>query len=216
MQGVLVVKFDEERGYIPQAVYPSKLRKRKYTDLYKEIARNAIGFGTQVEYQAFSLSESHGAPEIHCIAKRFSISVTEARGGATLYALVVFSGETDEFDKGLGLFAGVTVLPKSAWFGSYSYRVNRQMNKRFLKSLHEKVEKLIPSSGDFNLDFTTIPHWGDESILEHNWSGTRRVGLKSVLALLVQDQNSRLLKYGDTEIKHANQSDKILEFIDFY
>ncbi len=101
MKGVLIVKFDEERGYVPIAVFPSNLRKRRYTNLYKEVARNAIGFGTQVEYQAFSLSETDGSPEIHCLAKRFSISVTEARGGATLYALVVFSGESEDFDKGI-------------------------------------------------------------------------------------------------------------------
>lgn len=120
------------------------------------------------------------------------------------------------FDRGLGLFASLNVLPKNAYFSSYSYRVNREMNKKFLSALNRAVEKIIPSSGDFNLDFTTIPHWGDESILERNWSNKRHIGLKSVLALLVQDQGSRLLKYGDAEIKHWNQSDAILEFVDFY
>ena len=74
------------------------------------------------------------------------------------------------------------------------------MNINFLKALNRHVEKQVPDSGDFNLDFTTIPHWGDASIL----------------AMLVQDQDNRLLKYGDTEIKHDNQSDAIYEFIDFY
>ncbi|MHA1263976.1 MAG: hypothetical protein ACTSRS_01975 [Candidatus Helarchaeota archaeon] len=101
MIGVLLCKFDEERGYIPVKVYPSKLRKRKYEEIYKEIARNAIGFGTQVEYQAFTLSEANGLPEVHCLAKRFSISVTEARGGSTLYALVLFSADSDQFDKSI-------------------------------------------------------------------------------------------------------------------
>lgn len=119
-------------------------------------------------------------------------------------------------DRGLGLFAGLNVLPKNAWFASYSYRINRDMNINFLKALNRHVEKQLPDSGDFNLDFTTIPHWGDASILENNWSATRRIGLKSVLAMLVQDQDNRLLKYGDTEIKHDNQSDAIYEFIDFY
>jgi hypothetical protein len=90
------------------------------------------------------------------------------------------------------------------------------MNINFLKALNHHVEKQLSGSGNFNLDFTTIPHWGDASILENNWSATRRVGLKSVLAMLVQDQESRLLKYGDTEIKHDNQSGAIYEFIDFY
>jgi hypothetical protein len=119
-------------------------------------------------------------------------------------------------DRGLGLFAGLNVLPKNAWFGSYSYRINRKMNVNFLKALNHEVEKQQPSSGDFNLDFTTIPHWGEASVLENNWSATRRIGLKSVFALLVQEQDNKLLKYGDAEIKHTNQSDAILEFIDFY
>lgn len=120
------------------------------------------------------------------------------------------------FDRGLGLFAGLNVLPKNAWVNSYSYRVDRTMNTRFLTALNKEVEKLIPSTGDFNLDFTTIPHWGDKSVLERNWSGTRHVSLKSVLALLVQEPDSKLLKYSNAEIKHADMADAILEFIDFY
>ena len=119
-------------------------------------------------------------------------------------------------DRGLGLFAGLNVLPKNAWFASYSYRVNRDMNRRFLNALNNAVEKISQGSGNFNLDFTTIPHWGDESVLENNWSASRRTGLKSVLALLVQDQDSRFFKYGNAEIKHSNQPDAIVEFVDFY
>lgn len=40
-------------------------------------------------------------------------------------------------DRGLGLFAGLNVLPKTAWFSSYSSRVTRQMNTGFLKALHK-------------------------------------------------------------------------------
>lgn len=119
-------------------------------------------------------------------------------------------------DRGLGLFAALNVLPKEAWFGGYSHRVSRQMNISFLRELNIKVEKIHKGSGDFNLDFTTIPHWGEESVLERNWSGTRRIGLKSVLALLVQDQDGCFLKYGDAEIKHKDKADAILEFVDFY
>ncbi len=85
MNGVLLCKFDEERGYVPVKVFPPKVRKRKNIEIFKEIARNAIGFGTQVDFQAFSFSG------INCLAKRFSISDAEARGGSVLYALVIFS-----------------------------------------------------------------------------------------------------------------------------
>ena len=39
-------------------------------------------------------------------------------------------------DRGLGLFAGLNVLPKAAWYTSYSHRVTRDMNLSFLKQLH--------------------------------------------------------------------------------
>jgi transposase len=40
-------------------------------------------------------------------------------------------------DRGLGLFAGLNVLPKAAWFTSYSSRVTRKMNLEFLKILNQ-------------------------------------------------------------------------------
>lgn len=95
MNGVLLCKFDEERGYIPVKVYPPQVRKRANETTFKEIARNSIGFGTQVDFQAFCLAG------INCLAKRFSIPLPEARGGAELYALVVFSKDSENFDKEL-------------------------------------------------------------------------------------------------------------------
>lgn len=119
-------------------------------------------------------------------------------------------------DRGLGLFAGLNVLPKSAWYSSYSYRVTGEMNKKLLLGLHKSVEKLKSSNGDFNLDFTAIPHWGEESELEKNWSGKRNKGIKSVLALLVQDQGSKILKYGSAGTEQETQAESIIEFVDFY
>jgi hypothetical protein len=96
MNGVLLCKFDEERGYVPIKIVPPQLRKRSNLETFKEIARNAIGFGTQVDYQAFTLAD------VHCLAKRFSIPRSEARGGSELYALVMISRDGEEkFDKKL-------------------------------------------------------------------------------------------------------------------
>jgi hypothetical protein len=119
-------------------------------------------------------------------------------------------------DRGLGLFAGLNVLPKNAWFTSYSYRVSRAMNVKLLEGPNKKLAELLPGEEDFNLDFTTIPNWGDESVLERNWSATRHVGLKSVLAMIVQRQDNKTLAYSNAEIKHEVQLDAILEFVDFY
>jgi hypothetical protein len=67
-----------------------------------------------------------------------------------------------------------------------------------------------------NLDFTTIPYWGNDSHLENNWSGTRNKALASISAVIAQDPDSGIITYGDTSIRHEQQSDVAVEFLDFY
>lgn len=119
-------------------------------------------------------------------------------------------------DRGTGLFAGLNVLPKTAWFSSYSHRVTSEMNKEFLKLLHQKwiSEGLLGDT--FNLDFTTIPYWGEDEHLENNWSGKRGKALSSMLAVLAHDPDSGIIDYGDANVTHKNESAIVLEFLDFY
>jgi hypothetical protein len=119
-------------------------------------------------------------------------------------------------DRGLGLFAGLNVLPKAAWFSSYSHRVTRSMNLNFLKSLHNKWVSEGLLSDTVNLDFTTVPYWGNNEHLENNWSGKRNKALPSMLAVLAQDSDSGIIDYGDTNVMHENESAVVLEFLDFY
>ena len=118
-------------------------------------------------------------------------------------------------DRGLGLFARLNVLAKTAWYTSYSSRVTREMNRSFLKNLHQVYLQHGLLSDTANLDFTTIPYWGDSAHLENNWSGTRNKALASMLAVLAQDPDSGIITYGDTNIRHENKSDVAIEFLDF-
>jgi hypothetical protein len=119
-------------------------------------------------------------------------------------------------DRGLGFFAGLNVLPKAAWFTSYSHRVTRGMNQKFLQSLHQcwSTHNLLGDSA--NLDFVSIPYWGDDSHLENNWSGSRNQSLPSILAVLAQDADSGIITYGDASIRHGDQYQVVIEFLDFY
>lgn len=119
-------------------------------------------------------------------------------------------------DRGLGLFAGLNVLPKAAWMSSYSHRVTRRMNLALLRDLH-KVWLDSGQLGDTaNLDFTAVPYWGDDAHLENNWSGTRHKALPSILAVLAQDPDTGIITYGDTNVRHDNKNQVILQFLDFY
>lgn len=119
-------------------------------------------------------------------------------------------------ERGLGLFAGLNVLPKAAWYTSYSDRVTTEMNIKFLKSLHKIWSKNDLLGDTANLDFTTIPYWGDDDHLENNWSGKRSKALSSMLAVLAHDPDTGIINYGNTNVMHKGESDEVLEFLDFY
>lgn len=130
-------------------------------------------------------------------------------GGARLSHNALWS-----FDRVLGFFAGLNVLPKSTALSTYSYQVSRQSNIALLISMAKIFDP--QSDGEFNLDFKTIPHWGDTSVLENNWCGSRGKVVKSILSVIVQNPTSGMLSYTDAEIKHRDQNEAIIEFVDFW
>ena len=119
-------------------------------------------------------------------------------------------------DRGTGLFAGLNVLPKTTWFSSYSHRVTKNMNVDFLKQLHKTWLDAGLLGDTANLDFTTVPYWGDDDHLENNWSGKRNKALASMLFVLAHDPDTGIIDYGKADVKHKNESKVVLEFLDFY
>jgi hypothetical protein len=119
-------------------------------------------------------------------------------------------------DRGLGMFAGLNVLPKTAWYSSYSSRVDSGMNLSFLKELHKVWTSHGLLSDTSNLDFTTIPYWGESEHLENNWSGKRGKALSSMLAILAQDPENGIIDYGNCDVMHRDEPDVVLEYLDFY
>ncbi len=126
------------------------------------------------------------------------------------------SDDTWCMDRGMGLFAGLNVLPKTAWYTSYSDRVTSDMNRRFLRQLHRVWMKAGLLEDTSNLDFTTIPYWGDDTHLENNWSGKRGKALSSMLAVLAHDPDTGLIDYGNANILQKEESAVVIEFLDFY
>ncbi|MBI9039159.1 MAG: hypothetical protein JEY97_13580 [Bacteroidales bacterium] len=116
-------------------------------------------------------------------------------------------------ERGLGLFAGLNVLPKSAWYTSYSHRVTSEMNLKFLKSLHKIWLENDLLSDTANLDFTTIPYWGEDEHLENNWAGKRGKALSSLLAILAHDPDTGIINYGNTNVTHKNESNEVFGFL---
>lgn len=121
------------------------------------------------------------------------------------------------FDPGLGLFAGLNVLPKCTAMSTYSYSLDEVHILRLQQAFINQVAKLGLYDGSIiNLDFHTAPHYGDESVLEKHWAGARGKAMKGALTLFAQDAATKLLLYTATDIKRDEASDQVLSFLSFW
>lgn len=121
------------------------------------------------------------------------------------------------FDPGLGLFAGLNTLPKCTALSTYAYSLDEVHLLRLQQAFVKHTYKLGLYEGYFvNLDFHTVPHFGEESVLEKHWSGTRGRAMKGALTLFAQDAESKLILYTAADIKRQEANDQVLEFLSFW
>jgi hypothetical protein len=121
------------------------------------------------------------------------------------------------FDPGLGLFAGLNVLPKCTAMSTYSYSLDEVHVLRLQKAFVKQAAKAGLYDGKIiNLDFHTAPHYGDESVLEKHWAGARGKVMKGALCLFAQDAESKLMLYSASDIKREESDDQVLSFLSFW
>jgi len=121
------------------------------------------------------------------------------------------------FDAGLGLFAGLNVLPKCTAMSTYSYGLDAVHLLRLQKAFVKQANKLqLYDSSIINLDFHTVPHFGDESVLEKHWAGARNKKMKGALTLFAQDAASKLILYTAADINRDEADDQVLDFLSFW
>lgn len=121
------------------------------------------------------------------------------------------------FDQGLGLFCGLNVLPKCTAMSTYSYGLDEVHIQRLQSAFVRRAVKLGLYDGKVvNLDFHSIPHFGEESVLDRHWTGTRGKRMKGALTLFAQDAESKLLLYTAADIRRTEADDQVTEFISYW
>jgi hypothetical protein len=121
------------------------------------------------------------------------------------------------FDPGLGLFAGLNVLPKCTAMSTFSYSLDEVHLSRLQKAFVKEAYKLgLYDRNIINLDFHTVPHYGDESVLEEHWAGARGKRMKGALTLFAQDAMSKLILYTAADIQKNESDDQVLNFLSFW
>ena len=121
------------------------------------------------------------------------------------------------FDSGIGLFAGLNVLPKTTAMSTYSYSLNSSELLRLQHTFVKEVNKLgLIDRNVINLDFHTVPHFGEESVLQKHWAGARNKRMKGALTLFAQDASSKLILYTAADIQKDEADDQVLAFLRYW
>jgi len=159
--------------------------------------------------RAADLPESKTIPALNYILSFLALKLL----GTERYAHV---GE-HVFDSGVGLFAGLNVLPKCTALSTYSYSIDDIHLTRLQEAFIGNVLRLgLCDGGIVNLDFHTVPHYGDESVLEEHWAGARGKRMKGALTLFAQDAQSKLLLYSAADVQREEADDQVLTFLSFW
>lgn len=123
----------------------------------------------------------------------------------------------DVFDEGLGLFAGLNVIPKRSFLTEYSCRIDPACYPNLMRLWFDAIGQLGLKRGtSFDLDFHTIPFHGEDALVEKHYVSKRSRRQKGILAFLARDADRRVFCYANAEIRRGEQNDEILRFIEFW
>jgi len=120
-------------------------------------------------------------------------------------------------DPGLALFCGLNAMPKKSFLSEYSSRITHQKVLHLLGAWHRQLagEKLFPGES-FNLDFHSVPYFGEHPNVERHYVSRRSRRQPSVLSFLAQDADGQVFCYSNADLRKGEESEEIFRFIDFW
>lgn len=120
-------------------------------------------------------------------------------------------------DPGLALFCGLNAAPKKSFLSEYSSRITPQRVTRLLALWHHRLssEALLTGSS-LNLDFHSVPYFGEHPLVEPHYLSRRSRRQPSVLTFLAQDADSRVFCYSNADLRKGEESEAVFRFIAFW
>ena len=120
-------------------------------------------------------------------------------------------------DEGLALFSGLNVTPKKSYLSEYSCRITPRQTERLLAAWHHQLtgSKLLDGSS-FNLDFHSVPYYGENPVVEKHYVSARSRRQPSILVFLAQDEQSQTFCYSNADLRKGEETDEIFRFLAFW
>src|SRR3990172_7798190 len=120
-------------------------------------------------------------------------------------------------DPGLALFCGLNAIPKKSYLSEYSHRIDHAATLRVLAGWHDALagDKLFTGES-FNLDFHSVPYFGEHPTVEKHYVSMRSRRQPSILAFLAQDAASRARCSSNADLRKGEEAEEIFRFVDFW
>ncbi len=120
-------------------------------------------------------------------------------------------------DEGLALFSGLNATPKRSYLSEYSSRFAHAKTMMLIAAWHDHVagDKLF-SKESFNLDFHSVPYYGEHQVIERHYVSRRSRRQLSVLVFVAQDAEGRAFCYTNADLRKGEENDEILRFVEFW
>ena len=134
--------------------------------------------------KAAGLPGSKMIPPEHALRSCLALKLWSIERSSHIMSLVA--------DQGLALFSGLNTSPKKSYLAEYSSRLNHGNTTRLLAAWHEQVSPDNLFNGEsFNLDFHSVPYYGESPLVERHFVSMRSRRQPSILAFLAQDALGR-------------------------
>jgi len=120
-------------------------------------------------------------------------------------------------DEGLGLFCGLNAIPKKSFLSEYSSRITPQKVSKLLGAWHAQLggESILPGQS-FNLDFHSVPYFGEHPLVQSHYLSKRSRRQPSILVFLAQDAASDIFCYANADIRKGEEADEVFRFVKFW
>ena len=120
-------------------------------------------------------------------------------------------------DEGLALFSGLNASPKKSYLSEYSSRISHTKTTQLLAAWHEQVSADRLFSGEsFNLDFHSVPYYGEHPVVERHYLSARSRRQPSILVFLAQEAEGRAFCYSNADLRKGEEAEEIFHFISFW
>jgi hypothetical protein len=166
------------------------------------LASDALALGAK-------LPSSGMIPAGHALRASLALELWSIERKSHVMALVA--------DEGLALFCGLNAMPKKSFLSEYSSRITPQKVSRLLALWHDQVTgEAILTGESLNLDFHSVPYFGEHPIVESHYLSKRSRRQPSILTFLAQDADSQVFCYSNADIRKGEEAEEVFRFIAFW